>query len=529
VATSAARVARIGALLAASALGFAPTLRAQDGVRPATAAASAYLPVDDPAYGILDALQRRGLLRTLPALERPYTVAQVQRALVAIDTAALPGTLRRWVARVSRAIEKYAVTPSDDADAVTLKVHVGAMATAQSSGLRELMLADSTAGAHPGLNARALLRRGPLVAAFRLRGDNALQDDPEYAGYGGGLPGAPGGGLGVSGRAEEAYASLQLPALELFAGRLSRNWGPSAYDGLLLGRAAWSYDHVMARIGDERFRLTWLTARLTDYGPDSRWFTARRVAGRLGAIELGLSESVVYSGPGRQLEWGLSNPFIPAYLSLYNDREAANLNVAFDVAATTSVGLFAAQTFVDDVQLDGVTPKPWMYGVTLTADGLPLSGAHRWFVNATEISNLTYRNVTTNDVYTTDYVSLGRGFTDYREVRIGADLAVFAQGTFRPYFAMRWQGTGTYRNPFPPEAVWPSTPRILQGPVMTIARVGLESTVYAGDAFEIVADVGVNRISSLGYVPGSNVVRPAGRVRVQWEPRRAWRAVFGHE
>lgn len=515
-------------LLVMAAWSFGPAVARAAAQSPrAPATASAYLPVDDPAYGVLDALQRRGLLPSLPALERPYTVTQVQRALAAIDTAAAPPVIRRWVARVARAVDKYALVSTDDVDAVTLKVHVGAMATAQSSGLRELMLADSTTGAHPGLNARALLGRGPLVAAFRLRGDNALRDDPEYAGFGGGLAGTPGGGLGVSGRAEEAYAAVQLPMLELFAGRMSRNWGPSAYDGMLVGRAAWSYDHVMARIGDERFRMTWMTARLTDVGPDSRWFTARRIGGRVRGIELGLSESVVYSGPGRQMEWGLSNPFIPGYLSLYNDREAANLNVAFDVAVPTSFGLFAAQTFADDVQLDGDTPKPWMYGFTLTADGLPLAGAHRWFASVTEISNLTYRNVTGGDYYTNDFVSLGRGFTDYREVRLGADLAWWSQGTLRPYIGVRWQGTGTYRNPFPAEAAWPTTPRILQGPVMTIARVAVESTVYAGAQFEIVADVGVNRVTSLGYVPGANTTRPAGRVRVQWEPQGAWRAVFG--
>ncbi len=62
---------------------------------------------------------------------------------------------------------------------------------------------------------------------------------------------------------------------------------------------------------------------------------------------------------------------------------------------------------------------------------------------------------------------------------------------------------------------------------MTIARLAIESTLYAGPQFEVVADIGVNRVTSLGYVPGSNTVRPAGRVRVQWEPTSAWRAVFG--
>jgi hypothetical protein len=45
---------------------------------------SPYLPLDDPAYAIIDALQSRGVLRSLSMLERPYTVGAVERAVVVI-------------------------------------------------------------------------------------------------------------------------------------------------------------------------------------------------------------------------------------------------------------------------------------------------------------------------------------------------------------------------------------------------------------------------------------------------------------
>lgn len=536
------RARRRWLLVAALAVALPAPLAAQAS----SAGPSPYVPLDDAAYGFVDALQVRGHLPDLPVLERPFTVSRLRQSLAALDTAALGRVPRAWARRLLRAIAKYddgrgawdrrgdapaargEPIAADEWQAMSLHVNAGAMATAQSSGLRELMLADSARGAYPGVNIRAFLGSGPLVAAFRFKGDQALTADPEYAGFEGGLSGAQRGGPGIAGRAEEGYVSVQLPLVELFGGRVSRNWGPPAYDGLLLGRAAWSYDHVLAKLGNDRLRFTWLTARLNDFGPTSRWFTARRAAARLGRVEFGFSESVVYSGPGRQLEWGLSSPLVPSLNGMYNENEGANYNLAFDLAAPTRLGLFTLQSFVDDVQLDGTTPKPPMYGLTLGADGLRLSGAHRWFASYTEVSNLAYRNTTPSDVYTQQFVSLGRGFTDHRELKLGLDLALLADATLRPYLAARWQGIGTYRNPFPPEADWPRLRDILQPPIMTVARLGVQSTWVTGSGFEISADLGLNHVTTVNYVPGTTRTAPEGRIRVQWEPGAlGWRWKLG--
>jgi hypothetical protein len=513
-------------------------------------AASPYVPLDDPSYGLVNALQVRGHLPGLSVLERPYTVEQIRRALAALDTAALDRVPRTWARRLARSIAKYddgrgawnrrSADPVASGDpvarserrALSFVVNGGLMLTEQSSGMRELMLADTAQGFFPGSNVRVQLATGPVVAAFRFRGDQALTDDPEYAGFEGALSGSQKGGPGIAGRAEEGYVSLQLPLMQLFAGRMGRNWGPPAYDGLLLGNATWSYDHVAATFGNERVRATWMAARLNDFQQGNgleiqRWFTARRVQARVFGAELGFSESVVYSGVGRPFEWSLSSPVVPSLNAMYNENESANINFAFDIALPTRVGLFTAQSFVDDVQLDGTTPKPPMYGLTLVADGLRLFGSHRWFASYTEVSNVAYRNTTLSDSYTQNYVSLGRGFTDHREVRVGLDLAVIADATVRPYAAMRWQGTGTYRNPFPPETIWPQLRTVLQGPVMTTARVGWQGTWVTGGAWEVTADVGVNHVTTVNYVPGTSRTAPEGRVRVQWEPGwLSWRGVL---
>lgn len=507
----------------ASLIALGVTLAAGGAAVPASAQgpASPYLPLDDVAYAFLDALQSRGRLRPLPILERPYTVAQVRQAIAAADTAAWHPVERGWARRAGEAMAKY---ESGEAGLGEMALHVnaGLQATATSSGFRDLMLADTARGVFPGGQLRAAARTGPLVAAFRTRSDQSVRADPEYTGFGGGSPIAS-RGKPISARAEEAYAAVQLPFAEVFGGRLARNWGPPAYEGLLLGSAPWSYDHVAARLGGSRFRLSWLAARLNDWvTADStrtvnRYLTARRASVRLGGLELGVSESVVWSGIGRGFSWALASPFVPSLDGLYNRREGANNNYAMDAAWQTRTGRVTGQVYVDDIQLDGTTRKPLMYGLTLAADGLPMAGPHRWFLGYTEVSAYVYRNTTPADAYTDEYVSLGRAVSDYRELRVGLDLAVASQAVVRPYVAIRAQGIGTYRNPFPPESQWGGLRRILEGPVMSVGRAAVQGA-WRARALEVAYDVGLNRTHAMHHIPGHRHTAMEGRIRLQWEP-----------
>lgn len=507
------RTAVLGLALACS-LAAAPA--AAQGTPP-----SPYLPLDDVAYTFLDALQSRGRLRPLPVLERPYTVAQVRQALAAADTAAWHAVERGWARRAREAMAKYEAGDAGVGE-MALHVNVGLLATGSTSGTRDLMVADTALGISPGGQVRATVRTGPLVAAFRARWDQSLRANPEYTGFGGGSPIAS-RGHPVIWRAEEGYASVQLPFAEVFGGRLARNWGPPAYEGLLLGSAPWSYDHVAARLGGRRFRLTWLAARLNDFPTGdslvkvNRYLSARRAAVRLGNVEVGMSESVVWSGVGRGLSWALASPFIPTVDGLYNRREGGNNNYAIDAAWQGPVGRWTGQLYVDDIQLDGTTRKPPMYGATVAADGLPLAGAHRWFLGYTEVSAYVYRNTTAADAYTDEYVALGRAGSDYREGRLGLDLAVAPDAVVRPYVAIRAQGTGTYRNPYPPASQWAGLRAILEGHVMSVGRVAVQGA-WRARAFEVAYDLGINRVHAMHHVPGHRHTGVEGRIRVQWEP-----------
>jgi hypothetical protein len=504
------------ALLALSALAMPLSLRAQ---------ASPYVPLDDPAYAYVDALLARGHLDGLIALERPYSVAALRAALAAApEPDGVPGG---WARALRQRLALHDTRPSpapDTAPALHGVLALGAFATGESSARRELMLADDEAGAHPGAHLRVAAATGSVVVGARLVADQRLREDPEYDGV---------QDTRIAGRVEEAYVAGQWRFGELFFGRLARNWGPAGLAGLQLGDDAYSYDHLFARLGTERLRLMTVIARLDEapglYDPlVQRFLSVHRLAARWGDVELAATETYVYSGAERGFEPGLANPLAPVLLPHYNDEDLdGNVSFGLDVLWRSPVGVLAAQGMVDDFQFERgtvTTEEPASYGVTLSAEGVPLVGQHRAFASYTRVTNLTYRTGNVGDSYIVQGVSIGRGASDYDEVRAGLDLALLPAMPLRVYGARRRQGEGDYRLPFPAPEEFAETPSFLAGRVSTITRVGVSGAGTLGAGVAVDVDAGFNRVSGFGQAYTLGGLRAlagsgfAGRLRVTVEP-----------
>src|SRR5205823_2179620 len=285
----------------------------------------------------------------------------------------------------------------------------------------------------------------------------------------------------LAGRTEDGYVSGQWKYGQLSFGRVGRNWGPPTLYGLMLGNYAYTYDHLYGRIGTDKVNFSTVIARLDDMVPPSgppnieRYFSIHRLAIHVANWELAASESYVYSGVGRGFEPSLANPFNIYGLSWRNEREEGNLGLGGEVALRTErFGTFAGQLFIDDLQIDRscnpVCKQPSSYALTFTADGLPLRGDQRWFANYTRVSNLAYRNKIPSDTYEVFGLGLGRGFSDYDELRAGVDLALVPRTPLRLYAAHRRQGEGNYNAPYPLPADYATTPGMFSGVVMGVTR-----------------------------------------------------------
>jgi len=527
------------------------------------AQASPYVPVDDIAYRYVDALIARGYLRSLSALERPYTVGRVRAALDSSGLDSTSGVVASYAKTLSTSLRRYELTRARDtlfagvvtpenggqynriisrrgptiitqdcyvdhcskADTTTSALPFRANAsfdvygTAQSSDRRELMLADAHDDVKPGMAGYFVFAGGHLAGSVRALLDNRLNVDPEFAGR---------KDRKIAGRTEDAYVSGQWKYAEATFGRVARNWGPPALQGLLLGDAPYTYDHLYARIGTEQFHVATVIARLENFvlSPgveSSRYFSLHRLAYRRGAFEGGLSEAYLYSGVARGLEFSLINPFNVFALSWRNERTDGNMSFGFDLSWRSRVaGTWSAQLLLDDVQIDKcdtICNEPSSYGFSLTADGLPGWRGQRPFASYTRVSNLAYRTPNIAERYAVYGVGLARGYSDYDEMRLGIDLAVVPRTPLKLYVAHRRQGEGDYRKAYPAPSQYAATPVFLSGVVWTANRIGLSGATIPFRDFQLAGDAGFNQVKNRRNIVGNDITVFEGRAKVIWVPR----------
>jgi hypothetical protein len=325
---------------------------------------------------------------------------------------------------------------------------------------------------------------------------------------------------------EDAYIAARWRWVSLDAGRLARNWGAAPFDGLQLGHYADSYDHVQLVLGADALHLTTIVARLDDIrvATDTvaqRYLTLHRLAGRWRKLELAATEAVIYGGPARGFDPGLANPLSLLNLAQYDEKKSLNASYGLDVALRTlSRGLWSGQLLVDDFQLDhcgAVCREPASLGGTLGVEALPLpTGRAVGFASWTRLNNLTYRTLSRWERYTSLGLSLGRGQVDYDELRAGVELAPPLGGPLRLYGALRRQGAGDYRLPFPAIAAYPQTPTIFAGVVERVTRVGAQWS--SGERIAFTADVGWQRATNADHVAGRSRSGVEGRVKLSVRP-----------
>jgi len=533
---------------------------------------SPYVPLDDIAYRYVDVMMARGEFRTLSALERPYTV---QALLSAIDSARTRGPSARisgYLDALETVVDKYSVRPrgrryrrdddgppygaavrmqdsvtgemitvsADSADRLEAAARgdarsdsirslpfrargtVNFYGTAQTSARRELMLATDASTFNPAATIRVVMAGGPIAASIRPIIDTGLNEDIEFTGR---------RDRSLAGRTEDGYVTGQWTYGELFFGRTARNWGPATLHGLQLGNYVYTYDHLYGRVGTDKLHFATVITRLEDFRDvnavaTQRYFSIHRLALRHGPWEIAATESYLYSGVGRRFEPSLSNPFNIFSLSWRNEAQDGNLGLGLETSFRSRNGTLAAHVFLDDLQIDRcdeICKEPSSYGLTLTAEGLPLAGDQRWFASYARVSYLTYRTPTTPERYSSFNIGLGQGFSDFDEVRVGLDLALVPRTPLRFYVARRRQGEGDYRDAFPLPADYATTPGIFGGIVSDIVRLGVTGASRWSD-LELSGDIGVNKVDDDVELRGVSVNGFQARVKLAWEPR--WSVAF---
>ncbi|HVD60643.1 MAG TPA: hypothetical protein VNC11_07200 [Gemmatimonadaceae bacterium] len=493
------------------------------------AQASPYVPVDDIAYSYVDALMSRGLLNELSQLERPFTTGALRAAADSALAMQPSRMIAGYLHALEASLERYELRKPNESRSDTIPFRAKATfdiyATAQTSARRELMLADINDAVKPGSAGYFVFGAGSLAGGVRAILDNRLNTDPDFHGK---------QDRSIAGRTQDGYVSGQWKYAQVAFGRIGRNWGPPSLDGLQLSPAPYTYDHLYARFGTDRLHISSVVAKLenmvvnTNGDQAARFFSIHRLSYKHGRYEGALSEGFLYTGVGRSYEMSLINPFNVYALSWRDEQLDGNLSMGFESSwRAGKFGTWGAHLLLDDLQIDKcdtTCKEPNSYGLTFTADGLPLAGDQRWFASYTRVSNLAYHTPNVAERYSIRDIGLGRAYSDYDEARVGVDLALLPRTPLKLYFARRRQGEGDYRKPYPPVSAYSTTPIFLSGTIWTVNRFGLSGASEISRDFQIVGDAGINQVKNRRNISGNDVTAFEGRVKIVWVPR--WLITF---
>ncbi|RMD91671.1 MAG: hypothetical protein D6813_07220 [Calditrichaeota bacterium] len=310
-----------------------------------------YLYLGHWAYRYIDLLQERGYLKELLRANRPYKRSQIIQAITELSkNSQLSRTERYWVKLLRDEFLNPKIIKKDNL------TFYGEVVVDQDGFQRQ-----NDARVDYFVSGELVAALKNIVAVNRTFTDNKLKRDPFFLGRKDKL---------LTGRVNDAYGLVSFDRVDLFFGRLDRNWTPSAGKrSLILSRNPYSYDHLFVQFHSKRLSLSFMAAKLdnvpyiTQEGEipqtiATKYLSVHRVdIYPFSALQIGLTEAAIYGGPGRRFEFSFLNPFNIFFEVAQNDQdtklEGANGLWAVDIfLQPTRRWSLAGQFLIDDIILN---------------------------------------------------------------------------------------------------------------------------------------------------------------------------------
>ena len=280
---------------------------------------------------------------------------------------------------------------------------------------------------------------------------------------------------GLAGGVESAFMHVRFGMFEGMLGRFASFWGPRR--SLVLSSRA-SMDGLAYTIRWGRLRLSYRLARLDGLNPDTdsvvqfenRYFAGHRLDVHLSKrIRLGVFETMIFGGPGRQIDLYYLNPIIFFHSSQINEGMNDNtfLGLDFSIKPKTGCKVYG-QLMVDDFQVDNSEPgdkEPDQYGIlagAYIADVLPSFDIKAEY---TRVTNWSFNQSLERNRYLYEGNLIGSALgNDYDQTLLwlikwfGDDVAASlnlsylrqGEGEVTDEFTQPWLlATGTYSEDFP--------------------------------------------------------------------------------
>ncbi len=298
------------------------------------------LPVDHWTYLYLERLLDRGHLPELPVSFRPWNRYEIAGALTRIDRSKLGDGEVHWLKLLEQEFRSE-LQSVDTSARFRLGLDAG-------TGFQRR---EGRSDKDGRLDLSVEYTMSNFSGYARGRIDNSLKDDPLYTGRKTDWFGA---------RMEDAFGMAHGKKLYVWIGRFGENWGPFPDQSLILSAHSYTYDKLGFGFRGRRMTFRSVFSQLDDVQGARRFLAAHRIDFRVTrSLHIGLSESVVYGGPGQDWDLTYSNPFTIFADAQHNEQKEANENVALDVLWRSTRVVARFQFLIDDLILDGPSqPAP---------------------------------------------------------------------------------------------------------------------------------------------------------------------------
>ncbi len=473
------------------------------------------VPIGHWTMPYVEHLIRSGEMRDPDPLNRPLNRRQLRRALSAIDTDRLSNATRTIVADLLQEFREPTGEPAYQFDGY-------AGFRTKNFGRRNPLRAGGE-----GLEALiagydASVNFGNFVVNSYGFLDRQLRGDPEFTGiFPGVLPNRILGNI-----------SYQFEHGEVFFGTLDRNWGPATVEGLQISNLPYSYDHFGLKLTNRDLTFEMLATSL-DEVPDqndevnNRYLMAHRLTLKaIPRLRLSLTETTLIVGVGRRFEIWFLNPVRLSWLAADDQADKGRVNFTWSLDADFQVGdrsgIFGSYMiddgpgFLDFRDFAPNRNEPGSWGITIGgrtgfANGVGLSAHY------TAVSLLSFRTNNGNpaELHAIRGIGLARNFSDYDEITLEASFIPHRTTVVRPEITLLRQGEGDFRQPFPPQSVWPDLKFLHNGIVERTWRFALTGTTNLKSRALVEWDTGFHVMSNVNNIDGSDDTRFVGSLTVK--------------
>ncbi|UCC43622.1 MAG: hypothetical protein JSU65_10850 [Candidatus Zixiibacteriota bacterium] len=323
---------------------------------------------------------------------------------------------------------------------------------------------------------------------------------------------------GLAGDVQQAFAHLQGGKINLTFGRFASFWG-------IRNSLIFSGSQYMDGFGYTfrwgKLAVSYRLARLDGLSPDidsvaqyeNRYLAAHRFDYHFGArLRLGVFETVVFGGPGRQIDLFYLNPLLFYHGTQLNEGTNDNIMIGLDFEVKPKSGLkLYGQLLVDDIQVDNKTQgdqEPDEYGLVL---GMYAADLAEWLdlkAEYSRVTNWTFNQMLPRNRYINngrligsapgnDYdllsLCLIRWLGDFTATDLQFEYYRQGEGRVGAEWTAPWtQVTGDYTEPFP------------TGTVEKTATVAAGFRSFIRNHVFISLESGISRIHDFSHVSDDN-------------------------